>query len=194
MFAPAPISAPTPLDDARAALAIAYADLAAPAPPITPVTADALPAQVRPHLDHIDGMTAALARHAGCPVSVNVQARARDQGPGLDRLRRRVILAAQADGRPLALGLLSVDLTALPPAVAAEALAERMPFGTLLADAGLPFLSRPQLFFTLTADAILARLLDSAPGSPFYGRLAHLALTVPGAERPVARVVEILRV
>ncbi|WP_044560219.1 hypothetical protein [Azospirillum sp. B4] len=198
MFAPIAKSAPAPLDEARTALAVGWADLGLAPPPLTPIAAEALPAPVRPRLDHVDGMTAALARHAGGPVSVNVQARSRDGRtgdgpPGVDRLRRRVILAAQADGRPLALGLLSVDLLALPPAVAAEALAEKTPFGTLLANAGLPFLSRPRLFFTLTADTALARLLDGVAGETLYGRLAHLALTLPGTERPVARVVEIVR-
>ncbi|MEA1676511.1 hypothetical protein [Nitrospirillum sp. BR 11163] len=193
MFAPTE----TPLAETVSALALSYADLGLAPPSFTPIAADALPDRVRPRLDHVDGMTAALARHAGCAVSVNVQARTRDQAPGLDRLRRRVILAAQADGRPLALGLLSVDLLALPPSVAAEALAEKTPFGTLLANAGLPFLSRPQLFFQLAADATLARFLGGTEGAPLYGRLAHLALTLPGverpAERPAARVVEILR-
>ncbi|MDZ5647799.1 hypothetical protein [Nitrospirillum sp. BR 11828] len=209
----APLETPAQSDEAsaiaevRAALALSYTDLGhanwghadlghadrdLKPTAFTVVTAAALPDAVRPRLDHIDGMTAALARHAGCPVSVNVQARVRDQGPGLDRLRRRVILARQTDGGPLALGLLAVDLLALPPAVAAEALAERTPFGTLLADAGLPFLSRPRLFFHLAADAPLARLLGGREGETLYGRLAHLALTAPGAERPVARVVEIL--
>ncbi|TWB44296.1 hypothetical protein [Nitrospirillum pindoramense] len=205
----APLETPSHPDEAaavaeaRAALALSHmdlghadvghADLGRAPPALTPIAADALPNAVRPRLDHIDGMTAALARHAGCPVSVNVQARVRDQGPGLDRLRRRVILAKQTDGSPLALGLLAVDLLALPPAVAAEALAERTPFGTLLANAGLPFLSRPRLFFRLVADAPLARLLGGHEGETLYGRLAHLALTAPGAEHPVARVVEILR-
>lgn len=193
MFAPTDLPAEPPLAEARAALALSYADLGLAPPAITAVAADALPDVVRPRLDHVDGMTAALARHAGGPVGVNVQARTRDQAPGLDRLRRLVILAARADGRPLALGLLSVDLLALPPPVAAEALAEKTPFGTLLSDAGLPFLSRPRLFFTLAADAALVRLLGGAEGEALYGRLAHLALTLPGAERPVARVVEILR-
>lgn len=191
MFAPTDFPAESPLAEARAALALSYADLGLAPPAIT--AAGALPDAVRPRLDHVDGMTAALARHAGGPVSVNVQARTRDQGPGLDRLRRLVILAARTDGRPLALGLLSVDLLALPPSVAAEALAEKTPFGTLLADAGLPFLSRPRLFFTLAADAALVRLLGGTEGDALYGRLAHLAFTLPGAERPVARVVEILR-
>ncbi|MDE1147720.1 MAG: hypothetical protein PW843_14045 [Azospirillaceae bacterium] len=195
MFALAPSSPPIApaLAETQALLDLAYADLGCPAPRLAGLAADALPAVVRPRLDHIDGMTAALARHAGGPVSVNVQARTRDRDAGADQLRRRVILAAHATGAPLALGLLTVDLAALPPAVAAEALAEKTPFGTLLAEASLPFLSRPQAFFQLTADVPLSGFLGGAAGEPLYGRLAYLALTRPDAERLVARVVEILR-
>lgn len=188
-----PAFAPTSMMDTPvpALLARGYGDMGLQAPPVRGLAATALPPAVAALLDQDGGMTQALARHWQAPVSLTVLHRIVDA----ECLRRVIVLNTRE--RPVAFGMIEIDLPALPAAVRAAVLAESAPFGTLLRAGGLPFTSRPEHFFTLAADALLAAHLNSPPGTALYGRETRLAAAITdtaGHESwtPLARVLEIL--
>lgn len=190
--APRPVPAPPP-SAAFGLLERSYADLDMPPPALETVAT--LPAAVAPLLDHTGGMTRALERHWQAPITLSVRHRIQ---VGM-RLRRVISLSTPT--RPVAFGLIEIDLAPLPVAVRDAVLAESTPFGAILAQAGLRFTSRPQCFFTLDADPLLARSLDIPAATRLYGRETQLDALLEGAAdipprpatwMPLARVLEIV--
>lgn len=190
-----PLTAVRPLpaapSTASGLLERSYADLGAPPPAL--VTVATLPAAMTPLLDHTSGMTRALERHWQAPITLSVRHRTR-----AGSLLRRVI-SLSTPTRPVAFGLIEIDLAPLPAAVRDAVVAESAPFGAILAQAGLRFASHPQRFFTLDADLVLARSLDIPVATRLYGRETQLdaLLGATGADTPdgwtaLARVVEIV--
>jgi hypothetical protein len=89
-------------------------------------------------------------------------------------------------------GVLALDDAGLLPRRVRDGVEEgRIPFGTLLAEAGIAFVSRPGTLFAVAADAALRGWLEigAAWEGPLHGRTARLR---DGAGRPLARVLEIL--
>lgn len=185
---PAAIASP----DLPTALLRGFADLL---PELRLLSVEALPESARPLLDHEGGMTAALERAWGGPLSLQVL-RSRLLG---DRLTRAVILWAGGTGSSLSgaeresqaaeLGLISIHLDALPPPVRQDVQFGDIPFGRLLADAGIEFRSRPSAFFETVADATLSGLLQVSAGQVLFGRTTRLS---DAAGRVLADAIEIL--
>lgn len=159
-----------------------YAARRLPLPPAEQCPPEAVPQPARSLLTDTGGMTAALSGRAGEPVGLALVGEA---GP-----TRVVILRGTLSTRPLALGVLSLEAPEALPAAVRRGLAEvRLPFGTLLAEAGIGFASWPGALFTVEADAALAGWLGIARGTRLYGRTARLR---EGNGQALARVLEVL--
>ena len=141
-----------------------------PPPPARSVPPGALPHPFRRLLVHRRHMTLAMKDRHGAEVEVRV----------LDRVRegrnyaRRSLLTVSGSGRPALLGLVRVDLDALPPAVGEEVLAERKPFGAILIEADLLRMVEPLVFLRIEATPGLAGLLGGEPGGEMWGRIAAI--------------------
>lgn len=135
-----------------------------------PVAAAALPRVARDLLDHGRSMTAALEAHWRAPMQISVIGR--DESDGV--LRRTVVLRAAGSARPAELGVIEVDMAALPVRAREPVRAGTVPFGTALRQAGLAFSSRPEGFFRVVAESRLAALLATRPGATLFGRATVL--------------------
>lgn len=180
---------PRPMPDADSLdldLLTRFAHEAGTAPPdVTPLAETDLPEPTRGLLVQDRGMTAALEAHWGEPMRLSVL----DSQESAGRLRRAVVLSGAVGGIPAELGLIEIELDRLPEAVREAVRAGLRPFGTVLAEAGLPFRSRPEAFLAVTANRVLADILDVAAGEKLYGRSTLLRLADGTV---IARAVEIL--
>ncbi|WP_431862434.1 chorismate--pyruvate lyase family protein [Azospirillum sp.] len=152
------------------------------------VPADALPAAVRPLLDHTGSMTLRLEAHWGGPLGVRRLADAED-GDTLTRASVLHTLGGDGDGTPVELAVIRMALPALPVALHDALRAAAVPFGRLLADHGIAFAAEPLAFFRLEADAVAAGHGAVDLGTPLYGRLNRI-VTPEGAT--LCDVVEIV--
>jgi chorismate-pyruvate lyase len=163
-----------------------------------------VPEPYRELLVHDRNMTPTLERFFGARVCLDVLDC--DHEPARSELRRWVLLRLEpgAKSRVVALGCVTINLAALPRAVAEEVLQGKRPLGTLLLEAKVKQRCRPVLFFSAPGDhALLAQLLcgsreappssegpDRLPPERFYGRCNRI--TGESEAAVIAEVVEIL--
>ncbi|WP_448189216.1 hypothetical protein [Azospirillum sp. sgz301742] len=168
-----------------ALLAPWWRTLGGEAPACTLLPASALPADVRPLLDHRGSMTLMLEAHWGGPLAVCRLADAEDAGT----LTRASVLRTADGGLPVELAVIRIALPALPADLHEALRAAAVPFGRLLADRGVAFAAEPLAFFRLDADAVAATHGAVETGTPLHGRLNRIA-TPDGVE--LCEVVEIV--
>ncbi|QJE72769.1 hypothetical protein HHL28_06405 [Aerophototrophica crusticola] len=182
-----PSQAPMPdADSLDLDLLARFAQEAGMAPPSVALLAVSdLPEAARGILVQDGGMTQALVSFWGEAMRLSVL----DSTESGGTLRRAVVLSAAESGMPAELGLIEIELERLPSPVRDAVRAGLRPFGTVLAEATLPFRSRPEAFLAVTANRVLADILDVSPGEELYGRATLLRLADGTA---IARAVEIL--
>ena len=154
-------------------------------PACTLVPAVALPADVRPLLDHRRSMTLTLEAHWGSPLTVRRLAEADEDG----RYTRASVLCARPGRLPVELAVIRMALDALPADLHADLRSASVPFGRLLADRGIAFAAEPIAFFRLEADRVAAACGAVDLGAPLHGRLNRI-VTPDGTE--LCEVVEIV--
>lgn len=154
-------------------------------PACTVLPAAALPADVRPLLDHRGSMTLTLETHWGGSLAVRRLADAEEAGT----LTRASVLHTAAGGLPVELAVIRIALPALPAALHEALRTAAVPFGRLLADHGIAFAAEPLAFFRLDADSVAAAHGAVEPGTPLHGRLNRI-VTPEGVE--LCEVVEIV--
>lgn len=131
-------------------------------PAVEMVSAAEVPSGPRRLLEEGGPLTPRLERHHGEALALRVLERRR----GGDVYARRIVLV-RADGVPVVLGAIEVDLTRLPPAARAEVLRERVPFGHVLGDA----LGTPEVLLRVRPDSLIAAALGITDAAePLYGR------------------------
>jgi len=177
-MADAPRSPLAPLDEFYAALGVEL-------PRLVLIAAHDLPPTARALLAEPGALTARLEARERQPVALRVLERTHAG----DGYRRRVILQRAADATPLALGAIRVDLARLSAQVKEAILAEREPFGRIVAlgDDGARITAR---LFRVEADAAIAAALRVAPGATLHGR-SRIVVAADGAT--IAEIAEILR-
>lgn len=173
-----------PARDLLFPLSAAYARVGLAPPVAREIPAGRIPPAYGPLLQHESEMTGALERYHGHPVAV------RPLSSGLRGrwYTRRVVLARADSGRPVVMAALRVRLDAFPAAVSARILDGRAPFGRVLAQSGLDFVSRPRWFFALTPNAEMLGVFWMPAPRTLYGRKTVLLLD----GRSVGDVVEVL--
>ena len=87
---------------------------------------------------------------------------------------RRVLLVRADSGRPVELGALRIDLSQLPVRIRTKILRNRIPFGRLLRDGGVDFVSRPIAFFATTPNSELMGVFWMRTPETLYGRMTEL--------------------
>jgi len=165
----------------RPAIALVWSAIGETPPPVDRVSTEELPTALREVLTARDGFTAALAARTGGTIGIRVLGSIRPRNDGLARFSE---LVRKGDGRTIALvGLVIDEPGVFDERVFARVVAEREPFGTILAEAGIAFQSRVGGYFRVGNDPRFAGV-----GAPLLGRTADL---VGSDGNTVARVVEI---
>lgn len=154
-------------------------------PPPQPVPPAALPSPFRQLLAHGQDMTSTLERFYQTRLGLRALRRER-HGP---YYVREVVLTT-AGGQPVEYGVICVRLSAFPPVVQEEILAERLPLGRLLQDHEQPCVCRPQEFYRIGPHPYLAAQLGAAAGPEGYCGRRNLLLNAE--HRLLADVMEIL--
>jgi chorismate-pyruvate lyase len=150
--------------------------------PVAEAVGDAeLPSDARELLTPPGPLTPRLEDHHGEALTLRVLERRRS---GDDYARRIVLL--RSDGVPVVLGAIAVDLARLPPALRAAVVAERRPFGHIVAQG----MAKPSALLRIARDAPIAGALELAEGEAWlYGRRRTVFEHRAGV---IASIVEIL--
>lgn len=106
-----------------------------------------------------------------------------------DFVMREVILTDQTRTRPIEYGAIGIHLDAMPEHVKTMIRDGGAPLGAILEAEGIPHASAPTGYFRLFADARMAGLLNTTPGSILHGRCN--VLTYPDGST-LADIVEVL--
>ncbi len=150
----------------------------------TTVDASAMPEPYRRLLVHDRDMTSTLEAFHGERSRLRpLVQELRDGG-----LWRKVVLVGIDTGAAQEFGAIRIDLGLFSAAARREIIAGQRPLGAILARFDLSYVSQPRQFFSLDADAELARYFAVAEGLRLFGRQNVLS-TPQGA---LAEVVEIL--
>ncbi len=144
-----------------------------------------VPSPQRDLLVHDRDMTTSLGDFHADTIALTVLRSARDG----DLYRREVTLDTASDGRPVEYGLIVMHLDTFPEEHARRVVEERTPLGTILNESGLPYLSHPQGFYTIPAEALAGVFPSSSGGAMLYGRYNTLSWA---DGRVLARILEIL--
>lgn len=148
-----------------------YGRLELALPPVAFIPGEAVPDPQRHLLVHQSDMTPRLREHHGSDPGLTVISAERTE----DYVIREVVL--NCEGRPVEYGAIGIHLEGFPPHVKTMISGGSAPLGAILEREGIPHQSAPTGYFALEADAHMARLLDTAPGTRLFGRcnvLSHL--------------------
>lgn len=83
---------------------------------------------------------------------------------------RQVVLERQDRGLPVEYGAIGIQLEGFPGRVRELIRSGAAPLGAILESERVPHTSAPRGFFRLAADEVMARLLNTTPGTVLYGR------------------------
>jgi chorismate-pyruvate lyase len=152
-----------------------------PLPEAHAIDAGEMPAELRELLRAPEPLTPRLEHRHGEELTLRVLERRRNG----TRYARRVVLA-RADGVPVVLGAIAIDLARLAPDRRAEVLAETIPFGHILASA----VADPDALLRVACDPFIAEALALPEADGWlYGRRRTIR---DAAGAAIATVVEIL--
>jgi chorismate-pyruvate lyase len=151
---------------------------------VKPTTAGRIPSPYRELLVHENEMTSTLEQHFGGPVTVRVLS---SFSSGRSYFRR-VVLALERTGRPVALGAVRLRLDAFSLGVRARILGEKVPLGRILTNAGVQYGSHPTAFFEVMPSAEMMAMFWMSRARTMYGRRTQLTV---GADR-AGDIVEII--
>ncbi len=162
-----------------------YAQSGLPLPVVDLVGGDEVPEPYRSLLVHTRDMTPTLESAYGG----NIQLRVLQAGLTGQVLSREVVLAPEGSTKPVAFGVIKINLEHLPEAARRLVLEARRPLGAVLRGEAIAHTSHPDRYIRVAADPLILRALDLNQPCVLWGRRN---LIVDGAERTLAHVVEIL--
>lgn len=154
-------------------------------PPVTPLAGADVPEPFHSLLVHPHDMTPTLEGAYGRNIRLRVLERSLTDGV----LSREVVLVPEGGSRPVAFGVIKINLEHFPGDARDLVLEGQQPLGTILHRFSIRHASRPDSYLKVTADALIQKALQLAGPSVLYGRRNVIA---DGGERRLAHVVEIL--
>ncbi len=161
----------------------AYRRAGVAVPAAVPVSPSEIPLPFRTLLVHERQMTPTLEAHWG-PLVLRVLWTAKE---GTSYFRR-VLLAHEHSGRPVEMGAIRIDLNAFAPAIRTRILRNNIPFGRLLRESGVEYVSRPQVFLSITPNSELMGVFWMREPRALFGRRTDVLIN----RRKVGDIVEIL--
>lgn len=147
---------------------------------------DRVPPLHRGLLEHSSHMTAAMERHHGGPVSLEIVAtRGPDGAGGPQRWYAREILLSGPSGGRVQYGIVRIDLGRLPARDAALVCEGRLPLGRILMGAGILCDVEDVALVTVNPGPRGSTLVGAGPA---YGRVARILVD----RRPAIELLEIV--
>lgn len=89
---------------------------------------------------------------------------------------RHVLLSSLSSGRPLAMGAIRVRLDAFGSRIQARIRESELPFGRILTESGMAFVSRPTAFFEIAPNSAILGVFWMTEPLTLYGRRTELSL------------------
>jgi len=160
-------------------------------PPAVLIDGAAMREPYRTLLVHNRDMTPALEGYYGRSMTLRVLKYALDD----DVFSRQIVLLPEGSSLPVVFGAIKIYLDHFPPEARRLVLERKLPFGTILHSQGIEHSSRPDAYFEVAQDAVIAGALQLAPPSRcagaarLYGRRNVLR---DASQRKLAQVLEIL--
>jgi chorismate-pyruvate lyase len=162
-----------------------YAQSGLPLPVVDVVAGDEVPEPYRSLLVHTRDMTPTLEGAYGG----NIQLHVLQAGLSGQVLSREVVLAPEGSMKPVAFGVIKINLEHLPAAARRLVLEGKRPFGAVLRSQAIEHASHPDRYIRVAADPLILRALGLTTPCVLYGRRNVIT---DAAERTLAHVVEIL--
>lgn len=154
-------------------------------PPIEVAPGHSLPEPYRRLLVHDGDMTPTLEAFYGASLHLEV-IRSEERN---SFYYREVVLLTDDRNERVEFGAIKISLERIPMAARKDILAEKLPFGSLLAKHRIAHVSRPKAFLKIESDDFINQALGLTGRSILYGRRNTLSNL---AQEPLAEVVEIL--
>jgi chorismate-pyruvate lyase len=161
----------------------AQAGLALPAVELVP--SYEVPEPYRSLLVHTQDMTPTLEGAYGG----NIQLRVLQAGLAGQVLSREVVLTPEGGTKPVAFGVIKINLEHLPEAARRLVLEGKRPLGAVLRGESIEHESHPDRYLRVAADPLILGALDLSTPCVLYGRRNVIT---DAAQRTLAHVVEIL--
>lgn len=162
-----------------------YLNAGLPLPQIEVVPGPSLPEPCRQLLVHDGDMTPTLEAFYNATIYIEVlRSEVRNS-----YYYREVVLLTEGRNQRVEFGAIKISLERLPLAARKDILAERLPFGTVLAKHRIGHTSRPKAFLKIQSDDFINQSLGVSGSPVLYGRRNTLSNL---AQEPLAEIVEIL--
>jgi chorismate-pyruvate lyase len=179
---------PTPLATRIAALldplSVFYRQSGAQLPALREIEGDAMPEPYRTLLVHDNDMTPTLEAHTGGRIHLKLLQVRRSAMT----LHREVILMSTGE-HPVEFGAIRIHLDRFGPEPRRLITEGCIPLGRILDDFAIAHVNRPNGFFQIASDTVMAEAFEVDTPTMLYGRHNVLA---DERGRPLAEVVEIL--
>ena len=162
-----------------------YAKSGLPLPEMAPIHGSDVPEPYRSLLVHPHDMTPTLEGAYGRNIHLRVLQRSLLDGV----LSREVVLVPEGAAKPVAFGVIKINLGHFPGRARDLVLEGEEPLGAILRGQAIPHASRPDTFIKMMADSLIRKALNLPKPCTLYGRRNVI---LDGGERTLAQVVEIL--
>ena len=166
-----------PLDRVCARAAVAM-------PQVTVIAPDLIPQPYRSLLAHDSDMTRTLERHVGDRAVLRLLSTFTSGASYF----RRILLAQESSGRPMALGAIRVRLDAFTPRLRTKILAGRIPLGRILHEGRFAYTSAVNGFLAVEPTPEIMGIFWMPESGVLYGRRSAMFRD----ETKIADIVEIL--
>lgn len=153
-------------------------------PPVTPLAGTEVPEPYRGLLVHARDMTPTLESAHACAIHLRVLERSLADGV----LSREVVLVPEGGSKPVAFGVIKINLEHFPLPARDLVLEGKEPLGAILRSLSIRHASRPDTYIKVAADELIRRALQLGEPCDLYGRRN----VIVDDGRTLAHVVEIL--
>jgi hypothetical protein len=167
-------------------LDLAYAKAGIPVPTARRIAPERIPPPYDGLLVHEREMTGTLERHFDTTLVVRV-IQAWSHGRWYFR---RSLLAQEFSGRPVAMGMVRINLDAFGARVANQIVKGSIPLGRVLREAGIQYRSQPRTFLEIKPTAEMMGVFWMREPRLLYGRQTDVTL---GGKR-IGNIIEVLPV
>lgn len=162
-----------------------YAQSGVALPSVVPVAGSEVPEPYRSLLVHERDMTPTLEGAYGRSIHLRVLQRSLAEGV----LSREVVLVPEGSAKPVAFGVIKINLEHFPQAARELVLEGQDPLGAILRGQAIEHASHPDTYLRVHADTLISKALGLSGTGVLYGRRNVIT---DGAGRTLAHVVEIL--
>jgi len=162
-----------------------YEKAGLPLPDFTFLEGDEVPYPYRSLLVHQNDMTPTLAAFHHSRLYLKVHRHDSNE----DFVMRLVSLHSAASEAPVEYGAIAIQLGGLPAEVRAKVIEGETPLGGILGEYQVDHSGAPTAYFSVPADALIAKALNQQEGEILYGRCNQL---LNSEEMVFADIVEIL--